>query len=68
MCLSQMRNFWKTELSYSDKILISVILIYSIMCIAAVSTASGVILKKQFKETVLKTILKTLKNQFFGYS
>ena len=38
------------------------------MCIAAVSTASGVILKKQFKETVLKTILKTLKNQFFGYS
>ena len=38
------------------------------MCTAAVSTASGVILKKKFKETVLKTILKTLKNQFFGYS
>ena len=63
-----MKNFWKTELSHSDKILIAVIFIYRIMCTAAVSTASGVILKKKFKETVLKTILKTLKNQFFGYS
>ena len=60
-----MKNFWKTELSHSDKILISVIFIYRIMCTAAVSTASGVILKKKFKETVLKTIFENFKESIF---